>query len=214
MSKALPKTFFNLDAVELAKKLLGKILCVKYRMVWLYARIIETEAYYIHDKASHASLGFTLKRKALFMPAGTIYMYHSRGGPSLNVSCLGEGNAVLIKSGIPCREVFTSEKDFAKMVKTMQVLNPAKNSVLPRPWQKLCSGQTLLCRSLGLVVSDWDQKQFDQNLFYIAADGYKPKKIINTKRLGIPLGRDEHLPYRFVDFANIDYCTNKKRVVS
>jgi len=43
----------------------------------LTAQILETEAYYLNDKASHASLGFTEKRKALFMPPGTIYMYFS-----------------------------------------------------------------------------------------------------------------------------------------
>ena len=28
-----------------------------------------------------------------------------------------------------------------------------------------------------------------------------------TTRLGIPLGRDEHLPYRFVDHAYAPFCT-------
>ena len=30
------------------------------------------------------------------MAPATIYMYHSRGGPSLNVSVRGPGNAVLV----------------------------------------------------------------------------------------------------------------------
>lgn len=101
----LSKSFFNRDTELVAKKLLGKVICVYHKEQWLTAQITETEAYYIHDKASHSSLGFTEKRKALFMPAGTIYMYHSQGGPSMNISTKGAGNAVLIKSAIPYGDV-------------------------------------------------------------------------------------------------------------
>lgn len=132
--------FFDRDASLVARQLLGKVLRVKHGAIWLAAQIIETEAYYIDDKASHASLGFTQKRKALFMPPGTIYMYHSRGGDSLNVSCRGAGNAVLIKAGFP----YLKAKNFAAMLAVMQQLNPAKNSDEPRPVEKLCSGQALL----------------------------------------------------------------------
>src|SRR4051812_17780624 len=87
--KILSSDFFNCDPCQVAKNLLGKILRVKYKSHWLSAMIIETEAYYLEDKGSHASLGFTEKRKALFMPPGTIYMYYARGGDSLNFSCRG-----------------------------------------------------------------------------------------------------------------------------
>ena len=139
-------------------------------------------------------VGYTEKRKALFMPAGTIYMYYARGGDSLNVSVKGRGNAVLIKSALPYIDKNTPDN----MLATMQQLNPAKNSNITRQPDKLCAGQTLLCKSLGLKVTDWDAKQFDPERFYIKDVGYKPNKIIQTTRLGIPLGRDEHLPYRFI----------------
>ena len=190
----LPHSFFARDPQIVAKDLLGKILCVKYKNVWLKAIIIETEAYYINDKASHSYLGYTHKRQALFMPPGTIYMYYSRGGDSLNISCRGEGNAVLIKSAFP----FLQGRNTKKMLQFMQSLNPQKNSTKSRPLDKLCSGQALLCRSMNLKVVQWDKKQFNRNKFYICSYGYKPKKIIQTKRLGITKGRDEHLPYRFI----------------
>ena len=69
--------------------------------VTLAAQIIETEAYEITDKGSHAYLGRTPSREALFAPSGTIYMYYARGGDSLNFSARGDGNAVLIKSAYP-----------------------------------------------------------------------------------------------------------------
>src|SRR3990167_6381914 len=99
--RALPASFFDRDARLLARELLGKVIRHRHGEQWLSARIIETEAYYLDDKGSHASLGFTHKRRALFMPAGTIYMYYARGGDSLNISCQGKGNAVLIKSAFP-----------------------------------------------------------------------------------------------------------------
>lgn len=204
----LQNNFFAKDATIVAQKLLGKIIRVKHKIknqiFWLSAQIIETESYYFNEKGSHSSLGFTDKRKALFMPPGTIYMYYARGGDSLNVSCLGEGNAVLIKSAFPFLE---DSKSPQKILTIMQQLNPQKNSSLPRVIEKLCSGQTLLCKSLGLKVPNWDAKQFVKDKFYIEDVGIVPVKIIQTTRLGIPKGRDEHLMYRFVDYAKAKYCT-------
>lgn len=195
----LTPRFFNRDAIKIAKDLLGKLILVKHKKVWLAARIIETEAYYLHEKGSHASLGFTEKRKALFMSPGSIYMYYARGGDSLNVSCRGKGNAVLIKSGLALGD--------QKSLQIMQQNNPIKNTTRMRPIEKLCSGQTLLCKSLGLKVPDWDGKQFDPEQFYIKDNHYQPEKIIQATRLGIPKGRDEHLFYRFIDYAHVKRCT-------
>lgn len=193
---------FNCDAARLAHKLLGKVIRHRYQGHWLAARIIETEAYYLHDRASHASLGYTEKRRALFMPAGTIYMYYARGKDSLNISAQGEGNAVLIKSAVYYHDPLCD----ADALQIMQQLNPASSGGL-RPLDKLCSGQTLLCRALGIRLSDWDQQQFRQNDFYIDDVGYRPASIIQTSRLGIPAGRDEDLPLRFIDEAEASCCT-------
>lgn len=196
--------FFNRDPKTVAKDLLGKVIGVKHNDLWLSASIIETEAYYLTDKASHASLGYTEKRKALFMPAGTIYMYYARGGDSLNISCKGKGNALLIKSGLP----YTNGANPEAMLKMMQTLNPKKNKLASREPALLCAGQTLLCKSLGLRVKEWDQKNFDSDKFFIEKIGYAPSKIIQTRRLGIPEGRDEHLPYRFIDYDRAQFCTD------
>jgi DNA-3-methyladenine glycosylase len=194
----LKSDFFDRDAIVVAKDLLGKVIRAKYGNIWLSARITQTEAYYLHDKASHASLGYTEKRKALFMPAGTIYMYYARGKDSLNISANGQGNAVLIKAGIP----YFDKKSPIKTLKIMQTLNPINGR--QRAPEKLCSGQTLLCSSLGLKVKDWDAKQFNKKYFYFEDIGYRSQKIIQTTRLGIPKGRDEHLPYRFIDLYLVD----------
>ena len=196
-------SFFNRDACMVAQQLLGKVIRRKYRGHWLSARIIETEAYYLEEKGSHASLGFTEKRKALFMPAGTIYMYYARGKDSLNVSCKGKGNAVLIKSAYP----FSDNRSSPAVTKIMQQLNPTISGEL-RPVEKLCNGQTILCRSLDLTVKEWDQQQFDKKRFYFESINKIPEKIIQTTRLGIPAGRDRHLPYRFIDYDFARFCTS------
>ncbi len=203
----LKKSFFDRDACLVAQQLLGKIIRRKYQGRWLAARIIETEAYYMEEKGSHASLGYTEKRKALFMPAGTIYMYYARGRDSLNVSCKGKGNAVLIKSAYPYSDHASNSVSSCADIKLMQQLNPTLSGDI-RPAEKLCKGQTLLCSSLNMKVDEWDQQQFDASNFYFDDANIRPEKIIQTTRLGIPAGRDEHLAYRFVDYDFARFCTS------
>ncbi len=200
----LERQFFDRDARLVARELLGKVIRRRYQNRWLACRIIETEAYYQNEKGSHSSLGFTNKRKAMFMPPGTIYMYYARGGDSLNISVRGKGNAVLIKSAI----VWFDAQSPESTLKLMQHLNPVKGTQKIRPKEKLCSGQTLLCRCLNLKVTDWDQKTFDSGRFYIEDAGNPVTKIIQTVRLGIPAGRDEHLHYRFIDYEYAGSCTS------
>lgn len=199
----LSNDFFSHDASQVAQALIGKVLRRKYKNHWLASRIIETEAYYLNEKASHSSLGFTEKRKAMFMPPGTIYMYYARGADSLNISCGNAGDAVLIKSGFPYIDEVSPEAN----IKLMQELNPAKNGTFRRA-EKLCAGQTLLCKSLNLKVKSWDQQCFDINSFYVDDTSSSPLKIIKTTRLGIAAHRDAHLHYRYIDFDYAKYCTS------
>ena len=198
----LTDAFFDRDAQALARDLLGKVIRHRVGDLWLSARIIETEAYYLEEKGSHASLGYTEKRKALFLDGGHIYMYYARGGDSLNFSAKGPGNAVLIKSAYPWVDELSGPASLAQML-----LNNPDAQGRPRPSQKLCAGQTLLCKALGLKVPVWDAKRFDHEVLLVEDIGPPPAHIIQTMRLGIPHGRDEHLMYRFVDAAYAAYCT-------
>jgi len=203
----LKDPFFDQEPDELAKALLGKVLRRKYRhpqkgFVWLSARIIETEAYFLTEKGSHSSLGFTEKRKAMFMSPGTIYMYYARGGDSLNFSARGDGNGVLIKSAYP----HFDRKSPEATINIMQALNPGNQGLRPAP--KLCNGQTLLCRTLGLKVPDWNQRKTSAAEFHVENIGTEPSTIIQCRRLGIPSGRDEHLKLRFVDARYAKHATS------
>lgn len=201
-ARALPDSFFDRDAQTLAKALLGKVIRHRHGNLWLAARIIETEAYYLTDKGSHASLGYTEKRKALFLDGGHIYMYYARGGDSLNFSAHGPGNAVLIKSAYPWVDAISGADSLAQM----QLNNPDASGNL-RPAERLCSGQTLLCKALGLKVPHWDGQRFDPQRLYVEDCALPVPQIIQAPRLGIPQGRDEHLPYRFIDAAFARFCT-------
>ncbi|WP_017903122.1 DNA-3-methyladenine glycosylase [Pseudomonas asplenii] len=201
-TNALPDSFFDRDAQLLARELLGKVIRHRFGDLWLAARIIETEAYYFEEKGSHASLGYTEKRKALFLDGGHIYMYYARGGDSLNFSAQGPGNAVLIKSAYP----WTDDRSGPASLAQMQLNNPDTRGG-PRPARKLCAGQTLLCKAMGLKVPIWDAKRFDPQRLFVEDVGNRPASIIQTTRLGIPPGRDEHLMYRFVDAEYATCCT-------
>ncbi len=200
--RALPDSFFHRDAQTLARELLGKVIRHKVDGLWLSARIIETEAYYVAEKGSHASLGYTEKRKALFLEGGHIYMYYARGGDSLNFSAEGPGNAVLIKSAYPWVDGVSDENALARML----LNNPDASGNVRTP-ERLCAGQTLLCKALGLKVPMWDARRFDEEQLFVEDVGQRPPRIIQTTRLGIPAGRDEHLMYRFVDAAYARFCT-------
>lgn len=195
----LDSQFFARDACQVARELLGKVLRRRHGALWLEARIIEAEAYYRAERASHSSLGWSRSRRAMFMEPGTIYMYYSRGGPSLNVSCAGEGDAVLIKSGVACAR--------AAALAEMLRLNPKRGGG-ERSVERLCSGQTLLARALDLRVDDWNARPFDAATFHVADLGYRPEQVVRTRRLGIPQGRDEHLLYRFVDRSEVRRSTS------
>ncbi|EOG2038993.1 TPA: DNA-3-methyladenine glycosylase [Pseudomonas aeruginosa] len=201
-ARPLPDTFFDRDALLVARELLGKVIRHRQGNLWLAARIIETEAYYLEEKGSHASLGYTEKRKALFLDGGHIYMYYARGGDSLNFSAGGPGNAVLIKSGHPWLDRISDHT----ALKRMQSLNPDSQG-RPREIGRLCAGQTLLCKAMGLKVPEWDAQRFDPQRLFVDDVGERPSQVIQAARLGIPKGRDEHLPYRFVDATFAAFCT-------
>ncbi len=202
----MTQAFFQREPQDLAVALIGKVLRHKYvdpcyGPLWLAAQIIETEAYYLTDRASHSSLGFTEKRRALFMTAGTLYMYYARGKDSLNFSALGDGNGVLIKSGYP----YLDQMSPAITRSVMQTLNPGPRGL--KPVSQLCSGQTLLCRALNIKVAEWNAKALTPSRIRLDDVGYKPASVVQCRRLGITEGRDEHLLYRFVDGAHVRHCT-------
>ena len=92
-----------------------------------------------------------------------------------------------------------------EMLKAMQGRNLINGRI--REPKKLCSGQTLFCKSLGLKVPDWNQKRLIPATLELVDPQDPPLEIIQTTRLGIPKGRDEHLPLRYLDAGHAESCT-------
>jgi len=202
----LSNDFFNEEPIDIARKLIGKIICHKVDGIWLKAMIIETEAYYANEPGSHSSKGRTNSKEALYMPAGTIYMYYSRGSDSFSFNALGDGNAVLIKSGIP----WIDGDEGSNMLSKMHELNPINGR--KREKHRLCSGQTLICKSLRLKVKDWNKKNMDRSNLFVEDIGYFPKTLIACRRLGIPKNRNYHLLHRIFDERYAKSITKDPRV--
>ena len=91
------------------------------------------------------------------------------------------------------------------MLDRMQRRNPINGK--PRKSYKLCSGQTLFCKSLGLKVPDWNRKRLVPGTLELVDFQNPPLEILNTTRLGIPKGRDEHLLLRYLDSGYAESCT-------
>jgi DNA-3-methyladenine glycosylase len=94
----LSDDFYIKSAIELAPRLLGKLLCRKLNDEVFKYRITETEAYYGEDDtACHAHKGKTQRTKIMYEQGGQAYIY----------LCYGIHNLLNIVSG---------EKDFPEAV--------------------------------------------------------------------------------------------------
>ncbi|XP_020982212.1 DNA-3-methyladenine glycosylase isoform X2 [Arachis duranensis] len=96
----LPSSFFQIDALDLAPRLLGKFL----RRDDVVLQITEVEAYRPNDSACHGRFGITSRTAPVFGPGGHAYVYLCYGlHMMLNVVAdkEGAGAAVLIRSCAP-----------------------------------------------------------------------------------------------------------------
>lgn len=98
----LGRAFFERDAADVAKALVGVRLVHVRAGAWVEATIVETEAYRgPSDRACHARFGRTKAREHLFGAPGTAYVFLVYGmHHCFNVTCLreGSGHAVLLRA--------------------------------------------------------------------------------------------------------------------
>lgn len=101
MTTPLPPAFFDRDALEVARDLVG----VKLRHGPVTLRITEVEAYrWPGDTANHCHRGLTRRNRAMWGPPGRAYMYLCYGIHhmlNLVTGPPGQGAAVLVRAAEP-----------------------------------------------------------------------------------------------------------------
>ncbi len=102
LKETLPASFFERDTVQVARDLLGTLLCRRLEDgTILYGAILEAEAYTHDDPACHAFRGKTSRCEVMFGPGGYAYVYFIYGMYfCLNVVTEEDGiaGAVLIRA--------------------------------------------------------------------------------------------------------------------
>jgi DNA-3-methyladenine glycosylase len=171
--KRLPKSWFAADAVELAPKLLGKV--VKYRDC--AGIIVETEAY-TTDPASHGAR-LTPRSKVMHETYGHWYVYFTYGMHyCANVTTNRDGaGAILIRAVEPLEGIEKMEERRG----TFAI-------------QNLCSGPAKFAKAFGITKAENGLPIADDLAIYDSPE-IPADQIIASPRIGISKAAD--LPWRF-----------------
>jgi DNA-3-methyladenine glycosylase len=172
--KKLGHRFFRRQAIEVAQRMIGKIL-VRRRDGKVYrARIVETEAYVgPHDLACHASKGRTRRTEIMFGPGGYAYVYFIYGMyDMLNfvTGQSGDPQAVLIRGASPLDD-----------------------------WHADLSGPGKLARAMQITRADNGLDLTGNQLFVLNDPRYRPR-LRCTRRIGVDYAKEwKDALLRFVD---------------
>lgn len=187
--RPLAPAFYSHDPRWVARRLLGKVLVRHAKKVRLTARIVEVEAYLgADDPAAHSAAGRTARNAVLFGPPGYAYVYFIYGNHyCLNVSCEPEGQA----GGI----LFRALEPLTGIDKMAEARSLALRG--PQDWPKLTSGPGRLAEAFGITRArdnGCDLTSASSEL-WIGDDGYRPRGIVITPRIGITKAADHPLRY-------------------
>lgn len=173
--KAVPRSFYEDDTLDVARRLLGCFLVRKTGRQILRARIMETEAYIGEDDlACHASKGRTRRTEVMYGAAGHAYVY-------------------LIYGMYHCLNVVTEKENFpaAVLIRAAAVEGVAL---------KTTNGPGKLCRYLEVdrTLNAWDLTR-GKSLWIEPGPKVWPENIRADKRVGIEYAKHcRDYPWRFV----------------
>jgi DNA-3-methyladenine glycosylase len=189
----LPASFYDRDPRAVSGDLLGKVLVRREGRKLITGRIVEVEAYLgAGDDAAHAAAGRTARNDVLFGPPGRAYVYFIYGNHyCLNVSCLPDG----VAGGILFRalEPLTG-------IEQMAIARGFSTEV--RDLRKLTRGPGRMAEAFGITRQRDNGKDLTsaKSDLWVGDDGYRPKRILVTKRIGITKAAE--MPLRYIIAEN------------
>ncbi|TDP80782.1 DNA-3-methyladenine glycosylase [Halanaerobium saccharolyticum] len=171
----LKQEFYQKDAVQAARDLLGKIIVRKYDGKTITVKIVETEAYCgAEDKASHAHNNKKTKRTApMFKKGGHAYIYLIYGMYyCLNVVTAAENNphAVLIRGVEPLKGL--------KYIKENRQIKSSRS-------KDLTNGPGKLSQALKIDKSFDGCNLVENNSLYLTDGGTEDFEIESSPRINI-----------------------------
>lgn len=188
----LPNGFYQRSNVlEVAKDLLGKVLCTEIEGELCKGKIVEVEAYSgTNDKACHANNGRrTARTEVMYASGGCAYVYLCYGIHHLfnvvtNVNNVAD--AVLIRALEPLEGV--------ELMKNR--LNSSN--------MKLTNGPGILAKSLGIKTTHTGLSLLQAPIWIEDAPRIEEHSIIETSRIGVDYAEEDALlPWRFYIKENL-----------
>lgn len=167
------------DAITAAQGLLGWKLVHESSEGVTSGYIVETEAYSMEDPASHTYRGETIRNRAMFQEAGTVYVYFTYGMhycANIVTGAKGHGQGVLLRALEPVDgiELMTRRRGLSDTA-------------------RLTNGPAKLVQAMG-ITKEHNGTHLDRGRLRLEP-GIRPSEIIQTTRIGIKKAVDQ--PWRF-----------------
>jgi len=170
----LGKDFFSRNAGDVARKLLGKVLCRKKSGKILKAKIVETEAYFDErDPASRACKSGDLK-ETMKMRGSTILVYGVHNQWLVNFVTGKEGKAEAV------------------LLRALEPLN----------FKRRCNGPGLLTKALS-INKEFHKKDICKCNEIWVEDNNEKLDIVKRKRIGVKEDLNEKLRFYIKDNSYI-----------
>lgn len=185
----LPLSFYQQpDVVDIARRLVGKVLCTRIDSIFTSGIIVETEAYCGRgDKACHANNETRTDRtKTMYRAGGVAYIYLCYGIHHLfNVvtNVQDKADAILIRAVKPLED-----KESMLERRSSRKTKPA-----------LTAGPGRLTQALG-ITTDLDGITLAGDIIWIEDRGieFSGDALVASSRIGVDYaGDDATLPWRF-----------------
>lgn len=177
----LPRTFFERPTDEVARDLLGALLCRATGEGMTVGRIVETEAYGgPEDRASHARAGRTRRTTPMFGEVGHAYVYLIYGmHECLNVVAYSgaDAGAVLLRSLEPLGGIDLMRR---------------RRGRATDPDTRLCSGPARLCQAMAVDRTLDSHDLTTGEALWLAAPppGVRLPDIADGGRIGVDYATD------------------------